>query len=54
MELFLNILAIIAALAWIVMCVVAFSAIRLWKQRTREERYGGIIARGIAAKQKRK
>lgn len=54
MQIFLDILIIIAALAWIAMCVVAFFAIRLWKRRMREERYGGIVGRGIVARQKRK
>lgn len=35
METFLNILTIISALAWIVLCCVAFSAIRLWKKQMR-------------------
>ena len=46
----LNVLLIIAATCWIVLCFVAYGAIRLWKRNNRNQLMQQAVAIGVARK----
>ena len=54
MELFLNIMLIIAALFFIALCVVAFGAIRLWKRINQAQAMQAALLVGALNKERRK